>query len=384
MQLSLIHSIFFLVFAFSLSVQAADILPIYSTTRALGMGNAQYGVITGPDSIFYNPAGLARTGGIGWRVLGAGVGVGDGVVSNIDQIQNTESGSGFAETLNEFYGDQVFVNASGSMALTLPYISFMTYNQTYASLTINNPVYPELPTRFINDYGYAVGLGLPVLPFFHLGVALKRVKRSGVDTIYRVSSLTELDVEVIKSDFTQHGVGYGMDLGGNFIVDLPLVDVVLSGVWQNIGDTTFRSSNGSNIPVEKSNMGIGAAVVVDLPLISIAPSLDITHLNRSEIQLMRKINFGVEVGLPLIDLRAGFNQGYYSAGVGVGFGPLGVNAATYGVELGEYPGQIEDRRYMVEMSIELGIGSLPFGGSSSSSSGGGKSAWGGQRLKQRR
>lgn len=384
MQLSSVILLLIALIFSGLNARAADILPIYSTTRALGMGNAQYGVITGPDSIFYNPAGLARTSGLNWRILGAGVGVGDGIISNIDQLDDTSSGSGFADLIDEFYGDQIFVNAAGSMALTLPYISFMTYNQTYASITINNPVYPELPTRFINDYGYAVGVGLPVLPFFHLGMALKRVKRSGVDTIYRVSSLTDLDVEVLKSDFTQHGIGYGMDLGANFVIDAPVVDVVLSGVWQNVGDTSFRSDNGSRLPTEKSVMGVGAAVVVDLPFLSVAPSLDITHLNRDDIQLMRKINFGVEVGLPLIDLRAGFNQGYYSGGAGIGFGPLQFNAATYGVELGEYPGQLEDRRYMVEMSIELGIGSLPFGGGSSTSSAGSRSVWGGQRLKQRR
>lgn len=380
MQLSSV--VFLMSFLFSSLAFAGDILPIYSNTRALGMGNAQYGVVTGPDSIFYNPAGLARTSGINWRIFGLGVGVGNDVVTNIDTVQDMGSGSEFADFLNEFYGDKIFVNAGGSTALTLPYISFMAYNHTYASVTVNNPVYPELPVRFLNDYGYAAGLGVPLLPFFHVGASLKRIKRSGVDKTYRGSSLLDLDPEVIKSDFTQFGVGYGLDLGGNVVIDLPVVDVILSGVWQNVGDTKFRSENGSDIPKEKANMGIGAAVVVDLPFVSVAPSLDVTHLNQSEIQLMRKINFGVEVGLPLIDLRAGFNQGYYALGAGVGLGPLHVDAATYGVELGDYPGQLEDRRYMVEISLELGIGSLPFGGASGSSKSG--SVWGGRRLKQRR
>jgi hypothetical protein len=248
---------------------------------------------------------------------------------------------------------------------------------------LHNPVYPELPVRFINDYGYAVGVGLPVLPFFHMGMTLKRIKRSGVDTTYRASSLTDLDPEVIKSDFTQWGVGYAMDLGANVVIDAPAMNVVLSGVWQNVGDTKFRSDNNSNIPTDKSSMGVGAGLIMDFPFLSVAPSIDVVDLNRSDIQLMRKINFGVEVGLPLLDLRAGFNQGYYSLGAGVGLGPLQLDAATYGVETGEYPGQREDRRYMVEMTLELGIGSFPFGNSSGPSSGS-KSTWGGRRLKQRR
>ena len=36
-------------------------------------------------------------------------------------------------------------------------------------------------------------------------------------------------------------------------------------------------------------------------------------------------------------------------------GPLDIELATYGVELGAYAGQVEDRRYMLEISSELGF-----------------------------
>ncbi len=382
----LLHTVISLIcfLLFSSFANAQDILPISSRARGLGMGNAQYSFVNNVDSIFYNPAGLARASGLTWTIFGIGVGTGTDVIDNIDTVENFSDEEEFANLIKDFYGDKIFVNGSGLTALTFPYLSLAVYNQTYASLSINNPVYPEINTRFINDYGYAVGLGIPVSNFFHVGMALKRIKRSGVETTYRASSLTELDPEVLLSDFTQHGVGYGMDLGANFVFDAPVVDVILSGVWHNVGDTKFRSDNGSKLPIAKSTMGVGAGVVVDLPLLTIAPAIDVTHLNRSDIQLMKKINFGVEIGLPLVDLRAGFHQGYYTAGAGVGLGPIQVDAATYGVELGDYPGQMEDRRYMVEFSLELGIGSLPFGGISSSGSTNRSSVWGGRRLKQRR
>ncbi|NCN95615.1 MAG: hypothetical protein GW917_02735 [Bdellovibrionales bacterium] len=385
MQMSLKALFVFIYFLTISSVHAEDILPISSSTRALGMGNAHYGLVDDMASLFYNPAGLARSRRFAVKFFGVGAGVGTDVIENVDNFQNLTDESGFASALNGLYGDKIFVNASGSAGITLPFMSAAVYNHTYVSAILNNPVYPELPLRFVNDYGYAVGLGLPIFPFIHTGLTLKRIKRTGTDKVYKASSLSSLDPEVIKSDLTQWGVGYAMDFGGNFCLDTPLLDVVLSGVWQNIGDTSFTSEGGSDIPTEKSSMGIGAAVLIDLPLISVSPALDITHLNRSDIQLMRKINFGVEVGLPLIDLRAGFQQGYYSLGAGFGFGPLLLEAASYGVELGAYPGQIEDRRYMVELSLELGIGSSSFGKSGSGgSSSSQKSLWGGKRLKQRR
>lgn len=348
------------------------------------MGNAQFSIVDDVDSLFYNPAGLARAKGVTWTILGAEIGVGADAVSKAQEIIDSSAGQQFADLVNEFYGEQVYLGANGKMAITMPLFSFAVYNNTYASLNIDNPVYPALATRFINDYVYAAGVGIPLTPFLHVGMTGRRVKRSGVEKVFRASNMTNLDPEDIVSEFTQYGVGYGLDLGANFMIDAPIVDFIFSGVWQNVGDTTFKSENGSRIPKERSAMGLGLGAIVDLPGVTIAPALDVTYLNREDIQLMRKFNFGVEVGLPLLDLRAGFNQGYYTLGAGVGLGPLEVAAATYGVELGEYPGQIEDRRYMVEIKLELGIGSFSFAGKSSDSASKSGSIWGGKRLKQRR
>ncbi|NJL25493.1 MAG: hypothetical protein HC902_10185 [Calothrix sp. SM1_5_4] len=163
---------------------------------------------------------------------------------------------------------------------------------------------------------------------------------------------------------------------------------------------TFRSDNPNTVlPAEENDITLGASMVFDLPLLSVAPALDFRYLNREDLQLTRKINFGIEIGLPLLDIRGGFREGYWTAGLGVNLGLFRVDAASYGVELGAYPGQIEDRRYALEFTMEIGIGNFTAGkvanargggGSSASSAGGGsgggsKSIWGGgRRLKQRR
>ena len=134
---------------------------------------------------------------------------------------------------------------------------------------------------------------------------------------------------------------------------------------------------------------VGAALEIDTLLITVTPSFDYVYADRSDIQVGQKIHAGVEVALPLLRIRAGLNQGYYTAGVGLELGLLSVDVATYGVELGEYPGQHEDRRYVAQVKIELGFdpGSFGFGGGSSKSGSGSSSGSGsgsGRRLKQRR
>jgi hypothetical protein len=118
-------------------------------------------------------------------------------------------------------------------------------------------------------------------------------------------------------------------------------------------------------------------------LIDITPALDYRYANRTDIELGKKIHAGVEVALPLLTLRAGLNQGYYTAGVGLNLGLIHVDAATYGVELGAYPGQQEDRRYVAQFTFQLGFDPGRFGlGGSGSGADGDSSAH--PRLKQRR
>ena len=82
---------------------------------------------------------------------------------------------------------------------------------------------------------------------------------------------------------------------------------------------------------------------------------DYRLLNETEYQPLRKLNFGVELDFTLLELRAGSREGYYTVGAGIDLGLVRVSAASYGVELGAYPGQIEDRRYVAEVNFRLDL-----------------------------
>jgi hypothetical protein len=228
------------------------------------------------------------------------------------------------------------------------------------------------------------------------------VKRTGARLPFGASFLADLNSDKILSHVTGWGTGYGIDAGMNVVIPAPFFSATASAVWRNIGGMNFTSEDANSlVPNEPNDITLGVGLVFSLPLLSIAPALDFRYLNDPDLQLTRKINFGIEIGLPLVDIRGGFHEGYYTAGVGVNLGLFKVDVATYGVELGDYPGQIEDRRYALEFTMELGIGSFtatgskPNGGRKNGGSsgdaagaaGGGKSKsiWGGGRkLKQRR
>ncbi len=373
-------------------------MTINSNVRALGMGDAYLGLANDSSSLFYNPAGLARVSGINLKLFSIRVGASG--LEAYEKIQGLagDGDDAFAEALSALYGEHVWSGVGASTAFAMPMIGFTAYNHLDALIQVNNPVYPEIYTSVINDYGYILGFGVPILPVFHLGANFKYIKRSGARVPYGASFVADLDPDAIYDNITGWGKGYGVDLGANFIIPAPFFSAVLSGVWKNMGGMSFRSEDpNARIPSEKNDMSVGVALSFDTPLLSIGPAIDFRYLNREDIQLMRKLNFGIEIGVPLIDIRGGFHEGYYTAGLGLNLGLFQLDLATYGVELGAYPGQIEDRRYVLEFKMELGLGGFTAtslsgekvagvkgGDSAGGGSGGKKSFWGGRRLKQRR
>ena len=386
MRMSLVGLVFF-----SCSVFAVESSTLNSSVRALGMGDAFTAVADDESALFYNPAGLARVRGINWKIFGLGATLSGFSAYQKVQALNTDTGSGFADAIGDLYGEKVFVGAGGESIFTAPMFGFGVYNHTGASIRVNNPVYPSIKTRVVSDYGYVMGFGAPIGPMFHFGLALKYIKRTGADATFGPGFVADMSADKIVSRLTPWGVGYGADMGMSIVVPAPFFSAAISAAWKNMGETRFRSENLDEIPSEKNNMTLGVGLNFDFPLVSLRPAIDVNYLNDAELQLMRKINLGMEVGLPMLDLRAGFHEGYYTLGVGLNMGLFRVDAATYGVELGDYPGQVEDRRYVAQFTMQIGLGDFGVTGDGKKggpgSKGGSKSSnsiWGGKRLKQRR
>ena len=391
-RLSLTSAFYIFIALYAAGSAASNLYDANTSVRALGMGNAYLGVVRDADSLFYNPAGLARVSGINWLIADVKVGAnGAEVMETINDIQGSSS---FSDTINSLYGDHVWLGAGAKSAFTLPYLGVSVYDSLDAMLDVNNPMYPNLDISAVNDYGYAIGGAIPLLPTMHIGTVIKYIQRTGSRVPFGPSFVGSLDPDTIMESVETKGRGYSMDLGLNLLIPGP-VSPVMSFVWRNVGVTSFKAESLTLAapPRDLDEMSLGLALNLDAGLVTVNPAFDFRYLNRSDVQLGKKVHFGVEIGLPLIDIRAGFNQGYYTAGVGLNLGIIRMDAATYGEELGAYPGQREDRRYMLQFSLELGFdpisGTLGGGSGGSSSSSASKSSSGGggrrgPRLKQRR
>ncbi len=322
----------------------------YLSVRALGMGNAYTPIAKNTEALFFNPANLASNNGVNLTALKFHLGV-DGVEAASD-AKNFKSD--IAQTIRQFYGKEIWVGAGALSGISFPNFAFAVYDSANINGILSNPALPTFSVDVVNDYGGALGFGFELVPGFKWGLSAKKIWRFGGSMDVPVSSLATLDDQIIRQQLENHGNGYSLDTGLAFTVPT-LVKPTLSFTVRDVGNTKFALTKGLHAPpTDKQEMIAGISLEIPGPLMTITPVLEGRYLDDTSLTLGQKINAGLEVQLPALALRGGFHQGYWTAGVGMNLGILMLDVASYGVEMGEYPGQKEDRRYVLELTIDFG------------------------------
>ena len=250
----------------------------------------------------------------------------------------------------------LFRSGSGKAAFTMPYFGFGYYTSYEAYLQLHNPTYPQFNTYFVNDQAYVIGGAIPIGPGMYAGINLKRINRWGGTTkdIGLSTIANSTNFQALGDQFGDKGVGYGVDLGLSAELEMPILRPSLAMTLQDAGNTTFTKTAGTDAPPHiPQNLSAGAGFGIDLPGIDFTTGVELRHLLESEVQFGKKLHLGAELSLPIIDLRAGLNQGYFTYGVGMNFFFFHLDAVSYTEELGVYPGQTSDSRYAVSLTLDL-------------------------------
>jgi hypothetical protein len=340
------------------------------------MGNAYSAVANGRDALYYNPAGLSQNRGFSITLanLAAGANRSDIYATALD-LQDQDK---YINTIQNLYGKNIWGTGSGQAAVTAPNIGFAAFDRVEASAFISNPAAPTLDIRYVNDYGFTFGASADLLETVSIGASFSYIKRSGAVMPIGVATLGTLSAQTLKDQLNNSGTGYNGSLG--ILAAIPTVARPRASlVFKNLGSTNFTRDTGSNsLGIIDSEICLGLAFDIPLgPIGRITPSFDYKYFNLTAEQLGKKIHLGIEMDLTVLAIRGGFSQGYYTAGAGVNLRFLKFDAVTYGVELGEYPGQLEDRRYLAQVTMEFGFDGGFFSNSAQGKNSGEKGGRGG-------
>ncbi|QLY26102.1 hypothetical protein [Bdellovibrio sp. KM01] len=347
-----------LIFTFMISTVsfAQSLTEFARNARSLGMGGVYVPFVNGADAVFYNPAALGKVQGLDIKAAEIGVSLNSLSQEDIESLQNFDPND--SSTYNSLFGKRVWVQATGKSAIAVGNFAIGYLNDIETSLELHNPSYPQFETYFRQDVGYYLGYAINIAPGTYLGTSVKRVDRWG--GVKQELSMTDVSnasgFDDIGAFFDDKGQAYGIDMALATTIDLPLLKPTLALVWQDMGNTAFRKTAGSEAPPHiTQNLILGGGVTLDLPGLDISAGGEVRHLLEPDIEAGKKLHLGAEISLPVFDLRAGYSQGYLSYGVGINLFILHIDAVSYTEELGAYPGQAADNRYMISVGIDLGF-----------------------------
>lgn len=363
------------IFLFTLFAQgllAQEVRYLNRSPEALLMGDAFTSLADDTYTLFYNPAALSNSRAVEVNLLNPSFGV-TNALDELDRFENFPSND--VSAINDrLQGLPVYAQTGISPGVKMGGffgVNFLANSTT--SLILRNKTHPEVDIDYRYDRGFVMGGAYtfgraPSMrmgggasgSYTSIGFGFKYLKREGVDNTYDLFGTKLLsdiangiaDADAIKEAFGySEGKAYGYDLGvlhsevigrSNFNVGMSVMD---------IGDTRFDIEEGTApIPDQEMMINLGTSWEQDFGFFDTTFAFDLHPLN-STMDFGRKIHLGMKLGLPLIDLMAGFNAGYLSYGAALNIWPVRVMAGFYEVELGADYKQEVGKRAVLYLSL---------------------------------
>lgn len=352
--------LFFLTFLFTQNISAEEYKGFHKGIRPLGMGGAFTAVADDHNSIFYNTAGLAQADGFGIGILNPYVSVSENSIDLMNDFNDADTDN--TEEVNNLMKDYVGETNNIKVATDI-YTGFKVKNvgimvsaigQADTTITIHNPVWPEAHIKAVVDYGAIIGAGVdvPMVKGLKLGASIKAITRESLDEVYTALDIADDDTDFADriEDDMQSGSGVCLDIGALYSVKgIPFTDLNLAFTGQNIPEMDFGDAVAN-----KSQYNIGAALQQKFGILQLTEAIDYMDITDNLVgddAIEKKLHFGVEAKIPVLSVRAGLNQGYYTVGASVDLKIIRFDVVSYGEEIGVYAGQKEDRRLAAQVSM---------------------------------
>jgi len=338
----------------------------YETPRSQGMGGAFVAVADDQQALFSNPAGLSQITDKSYAVLDATAEINQ----DMRRVENKADGLSDADTsearaannrvLSEIMGQQSRLVAS-NLAYYLGSTGFGTgfLYQTIAQVGVERPTNPRIRAKADVDSVLVGAIARPIgnrvvfgdAATGHWGLGMKFISRRTLDREYDARDFATLSEDDLRNDSLK---GAALDIDGGVLYKL-------ANPWnQTVGfsvSNVFESEIDARIGRLPRRVDVGTAIrpLSGSPersrkLLLAADLADIT----SDGTLFSKLRLGMEARMRTwLTLRGGLRGGYLSAGATAKFREARFEFATYSEELGERPGDREDRRYSVSMAVDF-------------------------------
>jgi hypothetical protein len=332
--------------------------------RPLAMGNAYVAVADDFNALFYNPAGLARLKEWDGELINPTLAVSKNTTTFVkDAMELSSGGADSTEQTLEMFEEQTGKSQYFSLGFT-PHLVFPKFGFAIGAEIVGSLVFHRYPSV---DFDAGPRLIIPIVfaknfleNRLSVGVGVKYRLRGGVNHEFSIQDMEAFSKKSEEGpqidDYVEGGSGIGADIGILFTPSEKM-DPTLGISLTDVGGTPYKKLDvqgkalGAPDPVPPS-LNVGLSIKpIKTERIYLLNSLDV-HSANLPMSFSKKLNFGTELGLgSIIKIQAGLHQGYLSGGFQFDVGLLNLRAVSYSEELGTAAGQVEDRRYALQLKL---------------------------------
>ena len=370
--------------AFSLMVlaqrtMAGERYEFYNGVRSLGMGGVAGAVVNDETALLLNPAALGKLRNYFVTVVDPELELGADTQAMIDldvmafmdpqdtlDAAKTKPGKRFHQRAQLFPS---FVVTNFGMGLYARYAA-----DAFTDSAATNYTY-----EYRNDLAFVLGFNFRLfdgrVKFGVNARAINRIESQRTDIPIASTGLT-LETEINSSTIAKEGFGVGSDVGLILTAPWKLLPT-LSFVYRDIGTTSYNMNTGMFLSTTSRPESTPATLDVAIGLfpiigknkrmsmsVELVDVLDVVEpvTEEKSDEMMRRLHGGFEINFnDFFFLRAGMNQGYWTAGFELAMFNSQLQFATYGEEVGDVVPKgstdtyidKEDRRYVFKYAYRF-------------------------------
>lgn len=338
---------------------------VLESTRASGRGGTYVAAFDSQEATMANPAALAESdSAFQLRPLDLDVFIGENSLDTISDLTDLSADSTivtFLQKLESKIGKhQYFRGQLMPLATRIYSFEATPFISNHSYLDMRVPSLPEATLLADTAVGMNLSLGFPLGKFFTLGATLRptyRIYLSGYLSFAEVLDfLDDSDLEIDDILPLKTGTHLGLDLGGIY---KPSDKFRLGITIENVGYASAMEDEKAPPPYEQ-RVNLGSLWRMGIGRWNWDLSLDVLNaLNPNGVNYLRLIRVGSEFGTSYFTrdhdfgVLTGLREGWLALGLFADLWLLRLQLVNYGVELGETPGQRQDRRWAITAKTSM-------------------------------
>lgn len=332
---------------------------LFESPRSQGRGRTNVAAYDSDEASRFNPATLGESKiTFQLRPLQFDLLVGENSVAFISDllaVTSSTSDNAFVDFMRKLeFGKRLYGRGQmGLLAMRFGGFELSPFFVGEATFDIHDPALPGAVWKIDSVAGMGMSYGWELSKDLAVGVTVRPLHRwyssndiGMVDMLDYVGDTGKDSSQIFR---LVSGWGVGIDTG---LVWKPDATTRFGLTILNLGDTEYFQDKGTQPPPIQQKINAGMLKRVALGKWHWDTSIDGQGLwNRGGVNITRLFHGGMELGRQLFSrdndfgVLGGVNEGYLTYGLFADLWLFRLDIVNYAVELGQYPGQIRDRRW---------------------------------------